>query len=100
MVLVADEICISSLIWDVKKNTRRLRKNTRGEKKIRGAKKKYASTKTKIRVQIILVQMEQHSSKSKLWTRITCEIRMNIERANSPEFPLKLTYEGVVSRCA
>jgi hypothetical protein len=42
------------------KNTRRLRKNTRGEKKIRGAKKKYASTKTKIRVQIILVQMEQH----------------------------------------
>jgi len=60
MVLVADEICISSLIWDVKKNTRRLRKNTRGEKKIRGAKKKYASTKTKIRMQIILVQMEQH----------------------------------------
>jgi len=43
MVLIADEICISSLIWDREKNTRSLRKICRDEEK-------YASTEMKIHV--------------------------------------------------
>jgi len=43
MVLIADEICISSLIWDREKNTWSLRKIRRDEEK-------YMSTEMKIRI--------------------------------------------------
>jgi len=43
LILIADEICISSLIWDHEKNMRSLRKIHRDEEK-------YASTEMKIHI--------------------------------------------------